>query len=75
MRSKSQANRTHQAKVVAQTQTMNVHRDVRPVGSTTVTVGDWKQEADCSWAPASAIAKDDLGILAVDVDRNHKFHR
>ncbi|KAL4812559.1 hypothetical protein BDW67DRAFT_169926 [Aspergillus spinulosporus] len=33
---------------------MNVHRDVKPLGSTTVTVGDWNKEADCCWAPASA---------------------
>ncbi|KAL4782093.1 hypothetical protein BJX76DRAFT_349638 [Aspergillus varians] len=32
---------------------MNVHREVRPFGSTTVTVGNWKKEADCCWAPAS----------------------
>jgi hypothetical protein len=32
---------------------MNVHRDVKPYGSTTVTVGNWKKEADCCWAPAS----------------------
>ncbi|KAL4913673.1 hypothetical protein BDW62DRAFT_214054 [Aspergillus aurantiobrunneus] len=31
----------------------NVHRDMRPFGSTTVTVGNWKKEADCCWAPAS----------------------
>jgi hypothetical protein len=33
--------------------TMNVHHDVLPFGSTTVTVGNWKKEADCCWAPAS----------------------
>lgn len=32
---------------------MNIHRDVRPFGSTTVMVGNWKKEADCCWAPAS----------------------
>ncbi|KAJ5762025.1 uncharacterized protein N7511_005407 [Penicillium nucicola] len=32
---------------------MNVHNDVWPFGSTTVTVGNWKKEADCCWAPAS----------------------
>ncbi|KAL4869476.1 hypothetical protein BDV12DRAFT_208562 [Aspergillus spectabilis] len=32
---------------------MNVYRDMRPFGSTTVTVGNWKKEADCCWAPAS----------------------
>ncbi|KAL4735308.1 hypothetical protein BDV11DRAFT_208606 [Aspergillus similis] len=26
---------------------------IRPFGSTTVTVGNWKREADCCWAPAS----------------------
>lgn len=36
---------------------MNVHRDVRPFGSTTVTVGNWKTEADCCWAPASTSAR------------------
>ncbi|KAJ5082333.1 hypothetical protein N7532_011376 [Penicillium argentinense] len=36
---------------------MNVHRDVRPFGSTTVTVGNWKKEADCCWAPASTNAR------------------
>ncbi|KAJ5562787.1 hypothetical protein N7535_002767 [Penicillium sp. DV-2018c] len=30
---------------------MNLHRDVRPCGSATVTVGNWKKEADCSWTP------------------------
>lgn len=43
--------------ISAELRTMNVRRDVKPVGSTTVTVGDWKKEADCSWAPASAIAR------------------
>ncbi|KAJ5495019.1 hypothetical protein N7539_000135 [Penicillium diatomitis] len=32
---------------------INVHRDVMPFGSTTVTIGNWKKEADCCWAPAS----------------------
>lgn len=32
---------------------MNVLRDTRPFGSTTVTVENWKKEADCCWAPAS----------------------
>ncbi|EED15602.1 conserved hypothetical protein [Talaromyces stipitatus ATCC 10500] len=36
---------------------MNVHRDVRPFGSTTTTVGNWKKEADCCWAPASTNAR------------------
>ncbi|KAJ5800200.1 uncharacterized protein N7518_002268 [Penicillium psychrosexuale] len=36
---------------------MNVHRDVRPFGSTTVAVGNWKKEADCCWAPASTNAR------------------
>ncbi|KAJ5795227.1 hypothetical protein N7457_001826 [Penicillium paradoxum] len=36
---------------------MNVHHDVRPFGSTTVTVGNWTKEADCCWAPASTNAR------------------
>ncbi|KAJ5994947.1 hypothetical protein N7481_001924 [Penicillium waksmanii] len=36
---------------------MNVHNDVLPFGSTTVTVGNWKKEADCCWAPASTNAR------------------
>ncbi|KAL5332410.1 hypothetical protein BJX70DRAFT_384225 [Aspergillus crustosus] len=32
---------------------MNVYHDMRPFGSTTVTAGNWKKEADCCWAPAS----------------------
>lgn len=36
---------------------MNVHRDLRRFGSTTVTVGNWKKEADCCWAPASTNAR------------------
>ncbi|KAJ5744065.1 hypothetical protein N7533_008935 [Penicillium manginii] len=31
---------------------MNVHREVKPFGSTTVEIGNWKKEADCCWAPA-----------------------
>ncbi|KAJ5281418.1 hypothetical protein N7478_006790 [Penicillium angulare] len=30
---------------------INVRREVKPLGSTTVTVGNWKKEADCCWAP------------------------
>ncbi|GAQ11215.1 hypothetical protein ALT_8536 [Aspergillus lentulus] len=29
---------------------MGVH-DIEPLGSTTVTIGNWKKEADCSWGP------------------------
>jgi hypothetical protein len=29
---------------------MGVH-DIDPLGSTTVTIGSWKKEADCSWGP------------------------
>jgi hypothetical protein len=36
---------------------MNVDCDVWPFGSTTVTVGNWKKEADCCWAPASTNAR------------------
>lgn len=36
---------------------MNVHDEVWPFGSTTVTVGNWKKEADCCWAPASTNAR------------------
>ncbi|KAF7163965.1 hypothetical protein CNMCM5623_008626 [Aspergillus felis] len=30
---------------------MGVDWDVDPLGSTTVTIGSWKKEADCSWGP------------------------
>jgi hypothetical protein len=36
---------------------MNIYHDMRPFGSTTVTVGNWKKEADCCWAPASTITR------------------
>jgi hypothetical protein len=36
---------------------MNVYDDVLPLGSTTVTVGNWKKEADSCWAPASTNAR------------------
>ncbi|KAL3445614.1 hypothetical protein BJX65DRAFT_296904 [Aspergillus insuetus] len=32
---------------------MHLDEDVTPLGSTTVTVGDWTKEADCCWAPDS----------------------
>ena len=32
---------------------MNLDDEVEPLGSTTVTLGSWKKEADCSWAPGS----------------------
>ncbi|RDW69033.1 uncharacterized protein DSM5745_08793 [Aspergillus mulundensis] len=36
---------------------MNVYDDMRPFGSTTVTVGNWTKEADSCWAPASTDTK------------------
>ena len=33
---------------------MNIYSEMRPLGSSTITVGAWKKEPDCSWAPASA---------------------
>jgi hypothetical protein len=36
---------------------MNVDDDVWPLGSTTVTIGNWKKEADCCWAPTSTNAR------------------
>ncbi|EPS34812.1 hypothetical protein PDE_09776 [Penicillium oxalicum 114-2] len=36
---------------------MNIRREIRPLGSTTVTVGNWKKEADCSWAIVSTRSK------------------
>ncbi|BCS22843.1 uncharacterized protein APUU_31068A [Aspergillus puulaauensis] len=33
---------------------VNVYSEMRPLGSSTVTVGQWKKEPDCCWAPASA---------------------
>ncbi|KAF7593227.1 hypothetical protein BBP40_011768 [Aspergillus hancockii] len=36
---------------------MNIDDDVWPYGSTTVTNGNWKREADCCWAPASTNAR------------------
>ncbi|KAL4748442.1 hypothetical protein BDW72DRAFT_205640 [Aspergillus terricola var. indicus] len=35
-----------------QLRAMDVHHDMVPLGSTTVTIGYWKNEADCCWAPA-----------------------
>jgi hypothetical protein len=32
---------------------MPLDEEVTPLGSTTVTVGDWTKEADCCWAPDS----------------------
>jgi hypothetical protein len=32
---------------------IHLDEDVTPLGSTTVTVGDWTKEADCCWAPDS----------------------
>lgn len=32
---------------------MGLEDDVDSLGSTTVTIGSWKREADCCWAPAS----------------------
>ncbi|KAJ5272660.1 hypothetical protein N7478_007785 [Penicillium angulare] len=32
---------------------INARRDMIPCGSTTFTIGNWKKEADCCWAPAT----------------------
>ncbi|KKK24299.1 hypothetical protein AOCH_007787 [Aspergillus ochraceoroseus] len=32
---------------------MNAHLDVWSLGSTTVTIGNWRKEADCCWGPVS----------------------
>ncbi|KKK12842.1 hypothetical protein ARAM_001189 [Aspergillus rambellii] len=34
-------------------QAMNAHLDVWSLGSTTVTIGNWRKEADCCWGPVS----------------------
>ncbi|CEJ59508.1 hypothetical protein PMG11_08132 [Penicillium brasilianum] len=34
-------------------QAMNLLQHIDPLGSTTIPVGNWKKEADCSWGPAS----------------------
>lgn len=36
---------------------MRVDREVRPLGSTTVTSGDWVKEADSCWAPVTTLPK------------------
>ncbi|KAI9375971.1 hypothetical protein BJX61DRAFT_24291 [Aspergillus egyptiacus] len=36
---------------------MNIDCEVWPFGSTTVTLGNWKKEADCCWAPGSTVER------------------
>lgn len=36
---------------------INVLDDMSPLGSSTVTIGDWKKEADCCWGPESQNGK------------------
>ncbi|KAL4939670.1 hypothetical protein BDV06DRAFT_198355 [Aspergillus oleicola] len=36
---------------------INAYHHIKPVGSTTVMVGNWTKEADCCWAPASTLTR------------------
>jgi hypothetical protein len=47
------AKRTFDMLIFRELHAMHVDEEVTPLGSTTVTVGDWTKEADCCWAPDS----------------------
>ncbi|PKX94696.1 uncharacterized protein P174DRAFT_512809 [Aspergillus novofumigatus IBT 16806] len=47
--------------IASELDTMGVH-DIDPLGSTTVTIGSWKKEADCSWGPFQQRAELNLAV-------------